>query len=192
MGVMLDKYNRFLEGSGFSTFNKSSSDVLYRSTNPLTLDSIGDISLDLIEKDNIKSVKNILEIGRSNGYSFGFFKFCFPAAKVISIDIVRTETSVKMSKVFDDNFEFIDGTSDFVKSMDTKFDIVFIDGDHTYEWAKRDWDNVQGHLTEKAIVIFDDLDWGDHGVLRFFESLNKTKETKYIDGSPSYGIVYCD
>lgn len=183
MGVMVDKYNGFLKSKGFS-FDKNSNDVLYRSTNPITLDSIAEI--------DSQSVKNILEIGRSNGYSYGFFRFCFPNARVVSIDIVRTETSIKVSKIFSNNFEFIDGTSDLVKTMDTKFDIVFIDGEHTYEWAKRDWDNVQGHLADKAIVIFDDLDWGDHGVLRFFESLNKSKETKYINNSPSYGIVYCD
>ena len=135
-------------------------------------------------------VNNILEIGRSNGYSFGFFRFCFPKSKVVSIDIVQKPMADKVAKLFDNNYLFIDGTSDKLTDISLKFDIAFIDGEHTYEWCKRDWDNIQAHLSDNAIIIFDDLDYGDGGVGTFFNSLKEKKFIHNVDSNPIYGVVY--
>lgn len=177
---MVEKYNEFLRQNGFA-LNRERNNVLYRSTNPVLLDFFSDL-----DSNNIKSV---LEIGTSNGYSFGFFRFCFPKAKVISIDIKQSPTASKISRLFDDNFALIKGTSEDVKDTGILFDLVFIDGDHSFEWCKRDWENVQNNLADPSTIVFDDLDWGDHGVERFLNSLKEDKMTKYQDGVPMYCVI---
>jgi predicted O-methyltransferase YrrM len=177
---LIEKYHRFLKKNGF-VLNRDKTNILYRSTNPVLLDFFSEI--------DSKLVKNILEIGTSNGYSFGFFRFCFPKAKVVSIDIKESPTATKVSSLFDDNFLFIKGTSDCLQKVDTMFDLVFIDGDHSFEWCKRDWINVQKNLSSRAMVVFDDLDWGDRGVERFLNSLQENKTIKYENGAPMYCVI---
>jgi len=177
----VEKYNDFLKENGFSLDRKNEYCVMNRSTSPITLNAMASVKLD--------KVSNILEIGRNNGYSFGFFKFCFPDAMVVSVDIHRTKTSDKISKLFE-NFTFIDGTSYEIKKHNIIFDIVFIDGCHTFEWCKNDWENIQSNISENSVIFFDDLDYGDGGVQRFFDTINKQKFIKYVDGDPIYGVVY--
>jgi predicted O-methyltransferase YrrM len=151
--LYFDKYNEFLAQKGLSLDRSKQDNILFRSVNPLTLEFF-------ISETDPSQIKTILEIGRSNGYSFGFFRFAFPQAKVISVDIVRTKTSEKVAQLFDNNFLFVDGTSEELKKINSIYDLVFIDGEHTFEWAKRDWGNVQPFLSSNAVVFFDDLDWG--------------------------------
>ena len=44
--------------------------------------------------------------------------------------------------------------------LETKYDLIFIDGDHHYESIKRDTINVFKHLVhEKSIVVWHDYAW---------------------------------
>ena len=62
-----------------------------------------------------------------------------------------------------------------------KIDLIFIDGDHTYEGVKRDWELFLPHLSEFGVVVFHDTLWDlrpdkklartDMGVPRFVEEL---------------------
>lgn len=179
---MVNKYNEFLANKGFVLSRDTPDCIMNRSTTPVVLNAIAEISKE--------KVRNILEIGRNNGYSFGFLRFCFPNAKVISIDIHRTKIAMKVAGLFDKNFLFIDGTSDRLKEHNIIFDIVFIDGCHTYEWCKKDWENIQNNISRDSIVFFDDLDYSGGGVQKHFDSINKKKFIKLIDNNPMYGVVY--
>ena len=67
------------------------------------------------------------------------------------------------------------------QNWSTKIDILFIDGDHSYEGVKRDWDLFAPHVREFGIVIFHDTMWdlrpnpqwsrSDMGVPRFVDHL---------------------
>lgn len=46
-----------------------------------------------------------------------------------------------------------------VSSQVEKLDVLFIDGDHSYEGAKADWDSYRRLLTAGSIVIFHDYGW---------------------------------
>lgn len=179
---MVIKYNEFLKSKGFVLSRDKTDYIMHRSTTPVILNAMADISKE--------QVHNILEIGRNNGYSFGFLRFCFPNAKVVSIDIYRTKTAVKVADMFDKNYLFIDGTSDRLKEHNTIFDIVFIDGCHTYDWCKKDWENIQKNISNNSVVFFDDLDYRGDGVQKFFDSIDKKKFIKFIDNNPMYGVVY--
>lgn len=180
MDNIIKRYHDFLISNGFGLSRDDEENVISRGTSEPTLEFIS----------TIENVSNILEIGRNNGYSFGFFRFCFPKARVVSVDIVERPTAIKVSKLFDNNFQFINGASDKLKGVQDIFDVVFIDGEHTFKGCKKDWENIQSHINQNSIVVFDDLDYRDWGVEKFFNTINKEKYIKYIDNNPMYGVVY--
>jgi len=54
---------------------------------------------------------------------------------------------------------------DEVRAHATILDVLFIDGDHSYEGVKADWDNYKGMLKVGSVVVFHDYGWAD-GVRR--------------------------
>ena len=78
--------------------------------------------------------------------------------------------------------EIIRKTSgDAAKGWDKKIDLIFIDGDHSYEGVKADWELFLPHMSEFGVVVFHDTLWdlrpdgihnrADMGVPRFVEEL---------------------
>jgi predicted O-methyltransferase YrrM len=126
--------------------------------------------------------KKILEIGSYLGAS----ATCFGAAvqnssaKIYCIDTWNNDAMTEGKK---DTFKtFTENTAPFknnivpirgfstavigqVRNMTTGLDLLFIDGDHSYEGAKADWDTYQGLLQRGAVVIFHDIGWAE-GVQR--------------------------
>ena len=67
------------------------------------------------------------------------------------------------------------------KNWKHKIELIFIDGDHSYEGVKADWELFLPHLSEFGVVVFHDTIWdlrpdpkwsrADMGVPRFVEEL---------------------
>lgn len=63
-------------------------------------------------------------------------------------------------------------------------DLLFIDGDHSYEGVKADWDNFTPHMSTFGVVVFHDAIWElkrdsewyrrDMGVPRFVDELRRS------------------
>ncbi len=100
----------------------------------------------------------ILEIGRFKGFSLGLFKYFSPIGWLVSIDPVLHIEAVQIASNFDEVI-LLTGTTDDIQQIDLthKFDFVLIDGDHTYDSAKKDWENVKNYLNTGACVFFDNL-----------------------------------
>lgn len=60
---------------------------------------------------------------------------------------------------------FSDKVVDDVKAIVTNVDLLFIDGDHTYQGVKADWDAYKSMLRKHSIVVFHDFGWAE-GVQR--------------------------
>lgn len=73
-------------------------------------------------------------------------------------------------------------SDDVIKGIDREFDVVFIDGDHSYDQVKRDWENY-GPLARK-FVAFHDILLDDPG--RLFEEIGG--DLKIIGKDSEYGI----
>ncbi len=120
----------------------------------------------LIKKYNVKSY---LEIGFGRGYS------CFCATMALSettggsvtvVDPVIDDTHLQnLTKVFPkewfEKIDFCKATSDeffndrvYFNEIRNSFDMIYIDGDHRYDYVKRDWENAKDRF--KKIVLFDD------------------------------------
>jgi len=117
----------------------------------------------LIRKYNLKSY---LEIGFGRGYS------CMCAALALSENGGGNITTIdpnlneeflnSLSKVFPkdwlDQIQFIKGKSQEyladASQQNDKYDLVYIDGDHTYAATKRDWELCQNRYNN--FLVFDD------------------------------------
>jgi len=110
-----------------------------------------------------KNIKNILEIGFNAGHSADLFLNTNSECNVLSFDIGE-HSYVKIAK------EFIDKTyphrhklviGDSTKTIplyqtDIKYDLIFIDGGHSYEVAKADLLNCKRFAHSETIVMMDD------------------------------------
>ena len=50
---------------------------------------------------------------------------------------------------------------DVIKSINKPIDLLFIDGDHSYEGVKKDWDLYSPMLTSNSLVVFHDYGWAE-------------------------------
>jgi len=133
--------------------------------------------------DLAKTVKNgfAVEIGSFIGASS-----CFIAAgidcnsKIICIDTWQNDA---MSEGKRDTYnEFISNTKSYqnkiimikdyssnainkIKDFANEIDLLFIDGDHTYEGCKKDWDLYFKLVRRGGIVVFHDTGWAE-GVIK--------------------------
>lgn len=114
----------------------------------------------LIKKYNVKS---FLEIGFGRGYG----TFCAAMAmhengggKIVTVDpnfdkSYLDDLSKSLPAAWFNMIRFAGGKSvDYLSSNNEKFDFIYIDGDHTYEATKKDWEMCRERYNK--ILLFDD------------------------------------
>ena len=129
-------------------------------------------------KSNLKNqenTKNILEIGSYEGRSAIFFLNHFPNSNITCVDTwAGSDEQTKIdSKIIENNFDInlnkylkinrlkkIKNTSNnfFKDNIDT-FDLIYIDGDHSYEQVYNDIINSWEILNKNGLLILDDYLW---------------------------------
>ncbi len=121
----------------------------------------GILIYNLIRQYNLTSM---LEIGFGRGYS----TFCAARAfhdagvvgKIVTVDPALDEKYLQaLQQVFPKEWfsyiTFIKGPSqEVLKTLDGRFDLVYIDGDHSYEATKSDWELTKDKFDK--FLLFDD------------------------------------
>jgi hypothetical protein len=103
-------------------------------------------------------------------------------------DTFEYVTSTKEKYKFD-NITFIKGYFDQVASTwDKQIDILHIDGFHTYDAVKNDYETWKGFLKEESVVIFHDTEAFPADVGKFFDELEMPYKMKFIH-SAGLGIA---
>jgi predicted O-methyltransferase YrrM len=134
-----------------------------------------------------RSARRVLEIGSYLGASASCFAAAMSASgtdgKVLCVDTWGNET---MPEGLRDTYaEFCRNTAvyarfivpvrglsaavaDQVKAETESVDLLFIDGDHSYESVLADWQAYSGMLKPGSVVVFHDWDWAE-GVKRVIQ-----------------------
>ena len=153
-----------------------------------------------LSKTNI--VNNVLEIGTNLGVSGQYFIKGLEDkknTKFITLEGVKGLCEIASSR-FDnlssqDRFEVIHGLYDktlpaVVKSK-TRFDLVFIDGNHQYEATLNYFEMLKENLADKAMVIFDDIHWSE-GMRRAWGEICEQKGIVFSINFFKLGMVVFD
>lgn len=71
--------------------------------------------------------------------------------------------------------------------LDQAISFAYIDGNHAYEYAKRDFENVDKYLLKSGFILFDDsIDDSGFGSALFMDEMKKNPNYKLVDKNPNY------
>jgi predicted O-methyltransferase YrrM len=149
-------------------------------------------------------IKNILEVGSYEGRSAIFFLKYFNDSKITCVDtwLGSHEHVRKMEEIeknFDNNLKPYENklikqktTSDnFFLTNKLLFDLIYIDGLHTYDQVKSDLENAYKFLRPKGYLLIDDYLWKFYPTNKknvinsaneFMQKYNDNLEVIYISG----------
>jgi predicted O-methyltransferase YrrM len=161
--------------------------------------------LELAKMIEVKRPETVLEIGTARGGTlFLASQLAADNALIVSIDLPDgmygggyPEWKIPLYKAFKkrgQKIELIQGdshTEEIVKQLQTilngrKIDYLFIDGDHTYEGVKQDFETYSRFLAPKAVVAFHDIVTDksavpDHFVHRYWNEIkNNYKYREFV------------
>ena len=124
------------------------------------------ISEDVIEflNDRMKDKQTYLEIGTFDGVALAVMAKQNPGKQYYAIDAFKhgANTGCGCLGCFIDNNKQLSnvslfiGTTETVDLPDVKFDVVFIDGDHSYEWVWKDFNKIFPLMNPGWLIVFHD------------------------------------
>lgn len=147
--------------------------------------------LSTVMKD--KKIDSYMEIGCRWGGTFvltvEYIKRFFPIHKAVGIDIF--ESPLKHYTQVNENCEFLQMNStsdDFSRYMHNNFfDMIFIDGDHSYEGVKNDFNMTKNH--GNIFVFHDMVSDACPGVVQFWNELLKDDSFTFYEFTDQYEDV---
>jgi len=155
----IDLYHELTVKKGLPTLAGLNNTGKDKYGNPLPY-GVGPHSVDAFRKiSSIVKPKSILEIGFNMGWSASLWLH-FTEAKLTSVDISDKDETLFAASVLKekhpDRFEFIlsDSKDVYSKLKDKNFDMIFIDGDHTFDGVKTDM-QLAKDLNIKNVVMDD-------------------------------------
>ena len=68
----------------------------------------------------------------------------------------------------------------------------YVDGNHTYEYTKRDFDNINKHLVSGGFILFDDSSDSDpFGLTKLMKEIKRNPEYRLVMKNPNYLFQKC-
>lgn len=129
-----------------------------------------DMEVVLPEVAKLRPGQTYLEVGVDKGRSLALAR----EAAVVGVDVfgVDLRADPKIPQTY-----FIQGDSTKL-DFDREIDVLFIDGNHTYEGCKGDIDNWYPHMAKGGVMLFHDADETSPGVVQAIEEFIKENNLK--------------
>ncbi len=130
----------------------------------------------------------MIEIGRCYGGSACLMSAAAPDVMLDSFDLTMRLHAKSTEFLCNRKVSLRLANSQTVKFSDL-YDLAFIDGDHSYEGVKGDFENLAPHLAAEAVILFHDAVSGAYGtcdgVRKFTEELLKNGRVKRLSVADS-------
>ncbi|MBN2892962.1 MAG: class I SAM-dependent methyltransferase [Bacteroidales bacterium] len=145
---------------------------------------------------NFTKAQTILELGTSLGITTLYFAKAEYVKKIVTLEgdnsIYKLANDIfkqEGSNISHFNINFDDYLVE-IKNHDEKYDLIFIDGNHTKEATLRYFNILKEHISSNGVIIFDDIRWSKG----MFEAWNKIKDTNNFSTVDlfKFGIVFFD
>ena len=134
------------------------------------------LGVDLFE--NVYDESKHLNKGRFHLYSY-FRRDNLSLQKTNrNIDAVKNHFESNTETQFIVGNSFFDDTEKAVAQLDRTFDLIFIDGDHTYEGVKNDFQRYKKFLKPQGYILFDD--YHHPAVKDFVDSIDEKDYARVI------------
>ncbi len=136
------------------------------------------------EKSKNIKLKKFLEIGFHAGYTNTILNKIFKFDEILGIDTFQEfvdGNSLRANHRFK-NLILVCGDSTSKRTIsNTKkfapFDLVLIDGNHNYEFVKKDFENYQSMISQNSFIILHDIKSKTFpGVSKFWNEISKSKQ----------------
>ncbi|MGC9330963.1 MAG: O-methyltransferase [Bacteroidales bacterium] len=131
-----------------------------------------------------KNPESVLELGTSLGVSSAMFANVVPRAKVVSVEgcpNLHNFAKQHSNKYVNDNLQLINAEfNDFFLQNTSKYDLVFIDGNHRYDATLRLFDKAATCLNNGGVIVLDDIDWS-WGMQKAWNQIKKQSGYVFVD-----------
>ncbi len=138
--------------------------------------------------------ENILEIGTSLGFGTSSLSLGNPNAEIVTLEGCPETASVAQSLFKDNGFNKINvKVGEFEKTLpevvkQRKFDLIYFDGNHSYEATSRYIDLCRKTLTPHSVWIFDDIHWSK-GMHSFWKEFKEDTAVQAAYENWNWGVV---
>jgi len=139
---------------------------------------------------NYFNCKNILELGTSIGLGTIYLAKANPSGEVVTIEACKNtleiakenfeKLNIKNTKALNTTFnEFL--KEEKRKASNTKYDLVYIDGDHKKESTLNYFNQLLHFKKDSSIFIFDDINWSSEMYEAWQQIKTHTEVTIAVD-----------
>lgn len=176
----------------------------------IDFEKVADGSRASIEKADLKVLlpiiadirpRVILEVGMHQGYSMEVWRKAFHPACLIGLecDPVQGHYYDEMGSMWQTNSQSADTLYKVKFQLDDKVDFLFIDGDHSYEGVKKDFEMYSPLVRKGGIIVFHDVVYTSDDpyapvqVKRLWDELKtqyKSLEIKESGNSTGIGVIW--
>lgn len=114
-----------------------------------------------------------VEIGVFQGRSLWFAeKTVHPSVNLFGVDLVKKPKFLRATYMRSDSWIASHTYKDvYMENGEPNIDVLFIDGDHSYEGVKRDIENWAPFVKSGGKIVFHDCDETSPGVVKAFDEL---------------------
>lgn len=132
------------------------------------------------EKTKNLKIKSFLEIGFSHGIFNTIINKFFKLENNIAVDCLGAHINgrVLTANLRFKNLVLFCSSSDEKKTLNhikniCKFDLIFIDANHEYEYVKKDFENYKQFIKKRGLIIFHDINLKKSGSKKFWNEIKK-------------------